>query len=286
MKYKLICCATVLGLGYLSACAPLQGNQPLRTDLNRIQSKVTTLEQRTAGLENDSKIKEILQRQAEQRAELDNTRIDIQSINGQIADQEEALEQLREQIRLRLSDLELRMVEMEERLEGPTQPGTSTEMPQDQIPAPLPSTASTSAHQSTITAATTPLRAETVPEAEELYRVALQLVQEDMKFREAREKFTTFVEKYPRHELTVNAMYWIGETLYGNKKYESAILQFQDVMQMYPEHPKVPAALLKQGLAFYGLGDTRNAKIILEKVTDKYPESEEAKKAQERLEKW
>jgi TolA-binding protein len=55
---------------------------------------------------------------------------------------------------------------------------------------------------------------------------------------------------------------------------------------MYPDHSKVPAALLKQGLAFYNLGDQRNAEIILQKVVDKYPDSPEAKKAQERLEKW
>ncbi|MFO7832298.1 MAG: tol-pal system protein YbgF [Desulfuromonadaceae bacterium] len=292
MKYRIISCASILALGCLSACAPLQGNQALNQDLARVQNKVAALEQRTAGLEKDSGVKEILRRQAEQQAELDSTRIDLQSINGRIADQEDALKQLREEIKLRQSDLELRLAELEDQLNHLSEGKTSTQAQLDQIPGPLPSTAGDQESGTTgaEAAATTPLQVEnkdrSSSSAEELYREALQLVQQDMQFREAREKFTTFVEKYPQHKLAVNAMYWIGETLYGNKKYENAILQFQDVIQMYPEHSKVPAALLKQGLAFYGLGDPRNAKIILQKVVDKYPDSPEAKKAQERLEEW
>jgi tol-pal system protein YbgF len=293
MKYKLIRCATILTLGCLSACAPLQGNQAIKGDLSKVQNKVDALEQRTAGLEKDTGVKEILRRQAEQRAELDSTYIDLQSINGRIADQEESLKQLREQISLRQSDLELRVAELEDELQrlSGTQPSTPSEG--DQIPGPPQSTnvepqsaPDTNEAEATTPAAPIENQGGSSTSAEELYRAALKLVQQDMQFREAREKFTTFVEQYPQHELAVNAMYWIGETLYGNKKYENAILQFQDVIQMYPQHSKVPAALLKQGLAFYGLGDTRNARIILQKVVDKYPESPEAKKAQERLEKW
>jgi len=292
MKYKLIRCAAILTLGCLSACAPLQGNQALKSDLSKVQNKVSALEQRTTGLEKDTGVKEILRRQAEQRAELDSIRIDLQSINGRIADQEESLKQLREQISLRQSDLELRVAELEDELQCLSEIQPSTPAKVDQIPGPLPSTngETESYHDNNEAGATAPASIEnqggSSTSAEELYRSALKLVQQDMQFREAREKFTTFVEQYPQHELAVNAMYWIGETLYGNKKYENAILQFQDVIQMYPQHPKVPAALLKQGLAFYGLGDTRNARIILQKVVDKYPESPEAKKAQERLEKW
>ncbi|MEA3464421.1 MAG: tetratricopeptide repeat protein, partial [Thermodesulfobacteriota bacterium] len=83
-----------------------------------------------------------------------------------------------------------------------------------------------------------------------------------------------------------NAMYWIGETYYGDKKYENAILQFQDVIQQHADHPKVPAALTKQGLAFYALGDVNNAQVILQKVITNYPETPEADKAQQRLNSW
>ncbi len=81
-------------------------------------------------------------------------------------------------------------------------------------------------------------------------------------------------------------MYWIGESYYGEKKYENAILQFQDVIQKYKDHPKVAAALLKQGFAFAMLGDTKNAKVILQRLVDTFPLSDEAKKAKERLLEW
>jgi tol-pal system protein YbgF len=292
MKYQLISCITILSLAGLSACVPIQGNQALRTDLNRVQSKVATLELRTAGLEKDSGVKEILRRQAEQRAELDSIRIDIQSINGRIADQEQGLEQLREEMSLRQSDLELRLAELEDRLQRRSEGGEADSGTQKTIPAPLregSGTAPVSATSGAETPQPLPTDAEAKTSngaAEMLYREALELVQQDKEFSKAREKFTAFVDQYPQHDLAVNAMYWIGETLYGDKKYENAILQFQDVIQMYPQHPKVPAALLKQGLAFYALGDNRNAGIILEKVMDKYPESAAAQKAKERLEQW
>ncbi len=291
MKYKLTRCATILTLGYLSACVPLQGNQTLNQDLIRVQNKVAALEQRTAGLEKDSGTKEVLRRQAEQRAELDSTRIDLQSFSGRIDDQEEVLKQLREQISLRQSDLEFRVAELEDQLQRLAEKTTSAPaIPRQDLAPPLTAPGSVKTGHTSASATTTPPPANnqnaSVTAAEELYNEALKLVQQDMQFREARDKFTAFVEKYPQHELAVNAMYWIGETLYGNKKYENAILQFQDVIQLYPQHPKVPAALLKQGLAFYGLGDPRNAKIILQKVVDKYPNSPEAKKAHERLEEW
>ncbi|MGC9518800.1 MAG: tol-pal system protein YbgF [Desulfuromonadaceae bacterium] len=292
MKYQLISYITILSLAGLSACVPMQGNQTLRADLNRVQSRVATLEQRTAGLEKDSGVNEILRRQAEQRAELDSIRIDIQSINGRIADQEQGLEQLREEMSLRQSDLELRLVKLEDRLQRRSEEGETNSGTQKTTPAPLPEGSGTVSDSVTSdTEAPQPLptdaeRQSSDGAAETLYREALELVQQDKEFSKAREKFTTFVEQYPQHSLAVNAMYWIGETLYGDKKYENAILQFQDVILMYPQHPKVPAALLKQGLAFYALGDNRNARIILEKVVDEYPESAEAQKAKERLEQW
>jgi tol-pal system protein YbgF len=286
MKYKLSHQISLLTLVFLGGCASLQGNQ---VDIARLQNKVTVLEQRTAGLEKNTGVGEILRRQAEQGAELDSTRIDIQSINGRVADYEETLEQLREQISMRQSDLEIRVAQLEDQL----QQLSASRAPQQSSPELIPTVPSVNDSPAllddsakTVNSSEDANNRGESSSAEDLYREALQLVQENMEFRAAREKFTTFVDKYPQHELAINAMYWIGETLYGNKKYENAILQFQDVIQMYPDHSKVPAALLKQGLAFYNLGDQRNAEIILQKVVDKYPDSPEAKKAQERLEKW
>lgn len=294
MHYKIISSVAILA-GCLSACVPVQNNAILKSDLTRVQNRVTTLEQRTASLAQNSSAKEILHRQAEQRAELDSLRIDIQSINGRLADQEKVLQQLRQERSLRQDDLETRLAKLENHFEQLRKEQASKELPAAGavITTPIPAATSKATPGAEVSPGASSIQAQpTVPggaasaDPEALYRDALQLVQQEMNFSAARDKFISFVEKYPEHELAVNAMYWIGETLYGNKKYENAILQFQDVIQMYPHHSKIPAALLKQGLAFYELGDTRNAKIILQKVRDKYPTSPEAQKAQQRLDTW
>jgi len=99
----------------------------------------------------------------------------------------------------------------------------------------------------------------------------------------AREDFTRFIERYPKHELTGNAQYWIGETYYSEKKYEQAVLAFQEVIKKYPKKDKAPAALLKQALSFKGLGDVKSARYVLKKLMDDYPRSDDAKKAKELL---
>ena len=99
----------------------------------------------------------------------------------------------------------------------------------------------------------------------------------------AREQFTKFLEQNPKHELAANAHYWIGETYYSEKNYESAILSYQDVIKNYPGNEKVVAAMLKQAMAFNEIKDTKSAKFVLKKLVEGFPKSEEAKKAKELL---
>ncbi len=99
----------------------------------------------------------------------------------------------------------------------------------------------------------------------------------------ARETLSKFLEKFPKHDLAANANYWIGETYYGEKNYEQAILSFQEVIKNYPQQPKVPSAMLKQALAFKAIKDTKSANYVLKKLVTGYPKSDEAKKAKELL---
>jgi tol-pal system protein YbgF len=95
----------------------------------------------------------------------------------------------------------------------------------------------------------------------------------------ARDQFTKFLEQNPKHELAANAHYWIGETHYTEKNYESAILAYQEVIKNFPGKEKVVAAMYKQALAFNAIKDTKSAKFVLKKLIEGFPKSEEAKKA-------
>ncbi|EAT15630.1 tol-pal system protein YbgF [Desulfuromonas acetoxidans] len=284
---------TVIGLVLLSGCVPLQqttSNQGAQ--INALKQRLTALEQRSISQPpstDAAQLRNIARQQANLKAELDTLRVDLQSLTGRLEDQQHSIMQLREELTLSQNDLSLRVAALEEAKSQtpatatPRQPVTGEqpgviEQPDAQPVAPA---VQLNQRDEKPTAASA-----TQDQPDALYHQALQLVQQGSDFTKSRDLFRQFIQSYPQHDLAVNAMYWIGETLYGDKQYESAILQFQDVIQKYPNHPKMPAALMKQGLAFYALGDVRNAKIILQKVVDNYPQTPEADKAQERLKSW
>ena len=95
----------------------------------------------------------------------------------------------------------------------------------------------------------------------------------------ARDQFTKFLDQNPKHELAANANYWIGETYYSEKNYESAILSYQEVIKNYPGKEKVVAAMYKQAMAFNAIKDAKSARFVLKKLIEGFPKSEEAKKS-------
>jgi len=117
----------------------------------------------------------------------------------------------------------------------------------------------------------------------DLYKDAYETYQKG-DYEGARRKFEAFLKQYPNTELSDNAQFWIGETYYGKKDYEKAILEYEKAIAKYPEGDKVPAALLKQALAFLELGDKTNGRNLLKRVMERYPESEQADMAKKRLE--
>lgn len=102
-------------------------------------------------------------------------------------------------------------------------------------------------------------------------------------YRTAIARFKEFLQRHPRSELADNAQYWIGESHYGLREFDQAIIEFDAVRRRYPKGDKVPAALLKQGFAFAELGEKVNARLLLQEVVEKFPDSPEAAKAKSRL---
>jgi len=252
----------VLCLGGLSACVPPQSQLRTEQDLAEMKRRLAEVERRTSGVGDEGllgtmdRLAESGRRLAETQAALDALRVEFQAVNGRIADQDIALQRLRDELTLARDDLNLRIEALELRLNelGKTSPSHGRTDP------------STSAQ---------------TPEA--LYTESLALVREGEDMQAARKGFQDFLSRYPEHALAINAEYWIGETYYGAHEFKNAILQFQEIIDKYPKHPKVPSALLKQALAFQALGDEKNARLLLEKVVASYPQSPEAGKAKDKL---
>jgi tol-pal system protein YbgF len=251
-------------LGAVAGCIPTQRQLRMEQDLEEMKRRLAQTERSVVALRGDRSDKtseglETLSRQqADLQAGLDTLRVEFQSVNGRLEDMTKAGTRIRDDLSLVQDDLSLKVTAMEDRLEKLEAAAAAQPVSSQAAAAP----------------AETP---------ESLYEGALERIQKEGDFAKGRERMETFLKRYPEHELAVNAMYWIGESFYGEKKYENAILQFQDVIQKHADHPKVAAALLKQGLAFRALGDDKNARVILQQVIERFPKSEEAKKAKEKL---
>lgn len=79
-----------------------------------------------------------------------------------------------------------------------------------------------------------------------------------------------------------NCMYWMGECLYGEKKYGEAIGQFRKVFD-FPISEKKDDAQMMIGNCYLALGEKDKAKGEYEKLVRVFPASPYVKKAKEKL---
>ena len=99
----------------------------------------------------------------------------------------------------------------------------------------------------------------------------------------ARQGFEDYAEKFPRTDLSDDALYWAGECWSAQKKPREAIAAFDKLFRTYPQSDKAPAAHLKKGIAHLELGEKAQAMVELNFVVNQFPGSDEAKSARQRL---
>ncbi|HEV7767377.1 MAG TPA: tol-pal system protein YbgF [Thermoanaerobaculia bacterium] len=97
------------------------------------------------------------------------------------------------------------------------------------------------------------------------------------------EGFQDFLDGSPNSDLADNAAYWIGESLFSQKKYHEAIRQFDAVVNKYPKSDKVPGALLKKGYAYINVNERAQGVVQLQYVLHEHPRSQEASLAKQKL---
>ncbi len=99
----------------------------------------------------------------------------------------------------------------------------------------------------------------------------------------ARQGFEDYAEKFPRTDLSDDALYWAGECWSAQKKPREAITAWDKLFRTYPQSDKAAAAHLKKGLAHLDLGEKAQAMVELNYVVNQFPSSDEAKSARQRL---
>lgn len=283
----------MVGLLLTLPIVPAEGASRLEADLQELKLRLTELEQGLAAVRRGGVPQQASSPSsvANLQAGLDNLRVEVQQFAGQVEDMvrenarlKEELSLLREEFSVKVSAIEGRLAALEGK--GPVTPPVKSTTPE--TPAtPTTQPESTPEVRGSVQPPAPAGGGESAPEtgAATLYEASLQLIQKDGKYAAGEKGMRDFLKQYGNHKLAVNAMYWAGEALYGQKKYEDAILQFQDVILTHGDHPKVAAAYLKQAKAFQVLGDQASYRATLQKLIDRFPLSAEADKAKVALKK-
>ncbi len=254
----------VLFLFFVAGCVPSQSQLRLEMDLEQMKRRLAQLEIDKAESQQSNLADGAgLQRQvAELQAGLDTMRVEFHSVSGQFDDLRknnddlsQELLQIKDELTMQIDSLSYRLEQLEAATPISAGGSVQADQPAEKKPEPTRKT------------------------PEQSYEEALGLVLNGTDFAAGREQLKAFAENNPEHDLYVNALYWIGEALYGEKKFEEAILQFQDVISSHPGHGKAPDALYKQALAFNALGDTQNARATMRKLMESYPGTDQAKAA-------
>jgi len=103
------------------------------------------------------------------------------------------------------------------------------------------------------------------------------------KYVDAITAFQQFLQSWPQSALADNAQYWLGESYYVTRDFQSAAAAFQTLLDRWPDSRKAPDALLKLGYTQAELKHIAQARATLTSVSTRYPGSDAAHLAAARL---
>lgn len=105
----------------------------------------------------------------------------------------------------------------------------------------------------------------------------------EARYGDAAVQFNAFVDRYPNSTYAPNAYYWLAETYYVTRDFETARSLFANVLERFPESSKAGDALLKLGFSHFELQQWPEARSALEQVRSQYPDTTLSRLAESRL---
>ena len=190
-------------------------------------------------------------------------------LTGQLEQLQYSNQQLRQQMEKMQADYEYRLDTLEK---GKGGGGGAPPRPS---PTPIPQLAPPG--QNTAAAAPPPAAAGNAAGADQMYNDAFKLLQ-DGDYAGAERGFKTFVQRHPQHVLAGNAEYWLGETYYARRDYQSAATTFAEGYKLYKTSPKGPDNLLKLGVTLSAMGRKPDACAIFARFNQDYPKATDLQK--------
>jgi tol-pal system protein YbgF len=89
----------------------------------------------------------------------------------------------------------------------------------------------------------------------------------------AEQSFRAFLDQHPTDRNAALANYWLGESLYQQRKYNESANVFLDIYKKYPQSQRAPDSLLRLGQSLAQLGNKEGACGSLGAVLSKYPKA-------------
>jgi len=183
----------------------------------------------------------------------------LTNLTGQIEQLQNRNAKLQQQMEKMQADYEYRIEQLEKG--GGGRPGGAAPRPGAQAAAP---------------AAPTP-PAGSAANADQLYHDAIKKLQEG-DYAAAERGFKTFIQTNPQSKLAGNAQYWLGETYYARRDYNSALTAFAEGYKVYKASPKGPDNLLKLGITMSVLGRKPDACAVFARFSQDYPRATDLQK--------
>lgn len=258
--------ALTLGLGLLSGCA-------LRGDVRKVELQVEALRS------------EMSRSDSARRIERDSLARVLASVQATIASEQNALVQIRGDIRSDLQAVQQQLMALQE-LTGQSQQRLSELRSRLSSPAPAPvqppvDTTTGGAGTPPTAPAATPSGGAAGTGPDQMYDLTMQQYRRGS-FTTARLGFREFLRLYPNDDRAPDALYFVGES-FAPENPDSASAVYQDVVKRFPNSPRAPSALYKLGLLAQQRGDKAGARTYFARVMAGYPRSDEANLARDRL---
>ena len=189
----------------------------------------------------------------------------LTNLTGQLEQLQNRNAKLQQQMEKMQADYEYRIEQLE--IGGGARPGGAAPRPGAQAAAP--------GAPSTPTPTPGPVPAGATPE--QLYDESVKKLQ-DGDYAGAERGFKTFIQRSPQNKLAGNAQYWLGETYYARRDYNSALTAFAEGYKVYKTSPKGPDNLLKLGITMSVLGRKPDACAVFARFNQDYPRATDLQK--------
>jgi tol-pal system protein YbgF len=273
-KTAILLAATLLG-----GCATSGDLQKVQQQVSELQNELANIKRTAAGKEEVQNVNTRIAQQTEQLLKSNATLVaKVDQMDERVANTQGIIEQTNyriDRLAQQLTQAQHDIEELKARAAAaavvppPTAPATTT-------------TAASGSPTPAMSEVTVPAVATTGGNQMEVYQAAYRDYQRG-NFDLAIAGFGDFLKQNPNSDLADNAAYWIGESLFSQKKFQEAIAQFDSVINKYPQSDKVPGALLKKGYAYINLGEKAQGIVQLQYVVHEHPSSQEASLARQRL---